>query len=225
MNCLIVEDQPPAQRLLQGYVAQTEGLHLLGTYADPTEALKVLRKGRVDLLLLDVHLPKIDGFDLLRLLRRPPSVILTTAYNRYAVESYDLGVADYLLKPIAYARFLAAVDKVRGNQPPGLSVRELFVKSGHAYVRIDASAVLFVRSDRDYTELHEADRKHLSSRTLVYWEEALGAAEFMRVHKTYLVSRSHIDKLRSDRLVLSDGREIPIGRKYRAVVRQRLLGE
>lgn len=225
MNCLIVEDQPPAQRLLRRYVEQTAGLQLSGLHADPTAAVHTLRHKPIDLLLLDVHLPRVSGLDLLRLLERPPHVILTTAYDRYALESYELNVVDYLLKPIAYERFLAAIAKVPTEREAAEAApTELFIKSGHAYVRVEPKDIRYIRSDADYTELHETDRRHLSPKPLHHWEAALTGARFLRVHKSYLVNLAYVARLYGNRLVLGGGEEIPLGRVYREAVKKRLLG-
>ena len=226
MRCIILEDQPPAQRLLRRYVEQTEGLQHTGTYADPMVAAQQLRKQDTDLLFLDIHLPKVNGLDLLRLLERPPHVILTTAYDRYALQGYELNVVDYLLKPIAYERFLAAVAKVPGGEAAAVAGTHdniQFVKSGHAYVRVDIGQLQYIRSDGDYTELYEAEQRHLSVHTLRYWEQ-VGGGQFLRIHRSYLVHLPHISRLYGNRVVLQDGTELPIGRAYREVIKRRLLG-
>ena len=224
MTCLIVEDQPPAQRLLQTYIARTARLEHAGTYADPTIAFRVLRDRPVDVLLLDIHLPKLSGLDLLRLLEHPPHVILTTAYDRYAVESYELRVVDYLLKPIAYERFLASMAKVPRATAPAPELEELYVRDGQAYVRIDPRRLHYIRSHADYTELHEGDRRHVSAEPLRHWAEVLAVLGIVQVHKSYLVNPAYIDRLYPRRLLLTDGSELPIGRTFREGLTERLLG-
>lgn len=224
-TCLILEDQPPAQRLLQRYVADVEQLELVGTMADPTLALGVLQQQKIDLLFLDIHLPKVSGLDFLRTLSDPPAVILTTAYSEYAVESYELKVVDYLLKPFSFNRFLTAVNRlpVKEAMAPNAPL-ELFVKSGHVYHRILADDLFFIKADNDYTELHTEAARYVASQPLHHWEEKLIGLRFLRTHKSYIINLDRVAQFGSSRFVLGDGREVPVGRAYKAVVQEIVNG-
>lgn len=222
MNCIIIEDQPPARRLLTDYVAKVDYLHLLDTFTGATGALTLLRENRVDLMFLDIHLPGVSGLDLLRGIRRPPAVILTTAFPDYALDGYDLQVVDYLLKPISLPRFLRAVERVPRETAQGdTDTRSIFIKAGRDYVRLPVADLCYIRSHADYTELHLVDgNRHISARRLRYWLERLGTAGFQRVHKSYLVQLRHITRLSGNELVLGGGARVPVGRAFK----ERLLG-
>lgn len=222
ISCLIIEDQPPAQRILQKFIADLGSLELLGTFSDPTKAMAFLASQPVDLLFLDINLPKISGIDLLRSLPKAPYVILTTAFSEYALEGYDLNVVDYLLKPFSFQRFVQAVSKVPSShhatqQQEGTQERrrELFIKSGYDYVKIIITDILYIRSDSDYTEIWTNDKKHLSSEPLRYWIDQLTEHQFTRVHKSYIVNPKEILKVSGNQIYLSGGTEIPIGRAYK----------
>ena len=225
MNCIIIEDQPPAQRILKKYIEDMGGLELKATFSDALAALDFLKTNSVELIFLDIHLPKISGLDFLKSLPHPPAVILTTAFPDYALESYELNVVDYLLKPFAFQRFVKAVAKVptplpvSEMEPP----RELFIKSGHELIKIQVDDIFYIKSDADYTEIVLEAKKHLSAEPLRHWSENLDSARFLRVHKSYIVNTRMIRKIAGNQMVLVNGVEIPIGRAYREGVR-RFLG-
>lgn len=218
ISCLIIEDQPPAQRILQKFIADLGSLELLGTFSDPTKAMTFIASNPVDLLFLDINLPKISGIDLLRSLPKAPYVILTTAFSDYALEGYELNVVDYLLKPFSFQRFAQAVSKVPTadhREIPQQLRKELFIKSGYEYLKVIIAEILYIRSDSDYTEIWTAGKKHLSSEPLRYWLDQLSKHQFTRVHKSYIVNPKEIVKVSGNQIYLSEGTEIPIGRAYK----------
>lgn len=222
MTCIIVEDQPPAQRILKKYIEDIGSLELKGTFPDAIQAMDFLKTVEVDLIFLDIHLPRISGLDFLKTMTNPPHVILTTAFPDYALESYEFNVVDYLLKPFPFQRFVKAVGRVpvrsdAGPPPPTMENqrRELFIKSGYEHIKVTVDDILCLKSDADYTELFLPEKKLLSSEPLRYWEENLDAARFARVHKSYIVNISKIEKMAGNQLYLSEGKVIPIGRAYK----------
>lgn len=215
MNCIIVEDQAPAQRVLKKYILDYGNLHLQGVFTDPVEALEYLDNETVDLIFLDIHLPKLSGIDFLEALTNPPAVIFTTAFSDYAVRSYDFDAIDYLVKPFSFERFTRAVEKAKQKQESIDNGKLFFIKTGHEYVQIRSSSVSYICSDMDYTEFHFADKKLLSSETLAYWEGKLADFGFIRVHKSYLVNSSKITKVSGGQVVVEGDRPIPIGRAYK----------
>lgn len=218
ISCLIIEDQPPAQRILQKFIADLGSLELLGTFSDPTKAMTFIASNPVDLLFLDINLPKISGIDLLRSLPKTPYVILTTAFSEYALEGYELNVIDYLLKPFSFQRFTQAVSKVPTADQleiPQQLRKELFIKSGYEYLKVIIAEILYIRSDSDYTEIWTEGKKHLSSEPLRYWLDQLSKHQFTRVHKSYIVNPKEIVKVAGNQIYLSEGTEIPIGRAYK----------
>lgn len=227
MTCIIIEDQPPAQRILQKYIRDIGNLELKATFADALTALKFLKQTPVDLIFLDIHLPKISGIDFLKILSPKPKVILTTAFSDYALQGYELDVTDYLLKPFSFERFVKAVSKVvyPSDQKiapsstisvttPFLKEQFMFIKAGKDYQKIDLSAIQFIKSNGDYTQVFMTKGKHLVSQPLKYWIDKLDSNLFCQIHKSYVVSIHHISKVTGNQVVIGDNL-LPIGRTYR----------
>lgn len=228
MNCIIVEDQLPAQRILTKYITDVGTLNLLGTFTDALEAMKILKSEKIDIMFLDIHLPKLSGIDFLKTLPNPPQVILTTAFSDYALESYELNVVDYLLKPFSFQRFIQAISKLSVQPPTTLNIQgkeaevatknrseEIFIKSGYEYIRIKTNDIVFIMADSDYTELHLKDKMHLSAESLRYWEDFLPEQKFMRIHKSYIINTTKISKVSGNQIYLENDKNIPIGRAFK----------
>lgn len=227
LTCIIVEDQPPAQRVLQKYIQDIGTLTLLNTFADPLEAQSFLNEEEVDLIFLDVHLPKISGIDFLKIMKRHPKVILTTAFSEYALEGYELEISDYLLKPFSFERFFKAVSKVirekSGSERVGETVSQpspsqqtdhLFVKSGNEYIQIKFAQLRYIKSDGDYTIAHTEKKKYLIGHPLRYWLQQLPANTFCQVHKSYIVNVQFVEKVSTNQIFI-DELQIPIGRTFK----------
>lgn len=232
MKCIIIEDQPPAQRILQKYIKDIGTIELLNTFTDALQAMDFLRANTVDLIFLDIHLPKLSGIDFLKTLDNPPSVILTTAFPDFALESYELSVVDYLLKPFSFARFIKAVSKLNQTQPSE-SVTEsnvkdnansIYIKSGHDYHKVLIEDIIKINSDRDYTELHTDSVKYLSSHSLKHWEDILSENKFVRVHKSYLINENKITRITAMEVELINRIHIPIGRAFKKNM-DRIIGD
>ncbi|MDX1283869.1 MAG: LytTR family DNA-binding domain-containing protein [Draconibacterium sp.] len=231
MTCIIVEDQIPAQRILQKYIEDAEILELKGTFSSALQAMDFLKTTPIDILFLDIHLPKLTGIQLIKSLPYQPNIILTTAFSEYALESYELNVVDYLLKPFSFQRFMAAVGKVQkkaiSQTSEGLasSGNEIFIKSGHEYHKLNIQDINYIQSDSDYTFLFTEKGKHLSSERLKHWEDILPAQSFLRIHKSYLINVSQISKFLGNRVYLEDGTELPIGRSHKEAFVKRILNQ
>ncbi|WP_378182572.1 LytR/AlgR family response regulator transcription factor [Aquimarina sp. SS2-1] len=221
MKCIIIEDQLPAQRILKKYIEDTGSLILVGTFTDALEAMGIIKSNEVDIIFLDIHLPKISGIDFLKTLSNPPQVILTTAFPDYALESYEFDVVDYLLKPFSFQRFIKAISKVETKQQnlvlstENIEMNEVYVKVGYDLVRILIDDIAYIVSDVDYTELHLQNKKHVSSERLHYWEELLPSKKFMRVHKSYIINSTKIDRVSGNQIYLIHQKAIPLGRAYK----------
>ncbi len=218
MNCIIIEDQIPAQRILIKYIKDLGTINLRGTFTDAIQALTFLKSESVDLIFLDIHLPKISGIDFIKTLAHPPALILTTAFSEYALESYDLNVVDYLLKPFSFDRFIQAVGKVnasKANEQKEKETASFFIKSGYEYVNVLTDDVVYIKSDMDYTEIHTSDKTLISSETLAYWQQKFSNESFARIHKSYLVNIPKIKKLTGNQIYLDNGDDIPLGRAYK----------
>lgn len=233
MNCIVIEDQPPAQRILKKYIEDMGSLQLVSTFTDPIQAMEFLKSEPVDLVFLDIHLPKISGIDLLKSMPKMPSVILTTAFPEYALESYELDVVDYLLKPFSFQRFVKAVSKVNpknaGQNPSKIPEIKLatspghFIKSGYEHIRIAFEEIIFIKSDADYSEIYLPNKKHLSSEPLKKWLEILDSHQFARVHKSYIINTSKIVKVIGNQVYMANEATVPIGRAFKEDFSERFL--
>ena len=230
MNCIIIEDQPPAQRILKQYIEDIGSLQLRATFSDAIQAMNLLQSEAIDLIFLDIHLPKMSGIDFLKTVPHPPAVILTTAFPDYALESYELDVVDYLLKPFSFQRFVKAVSKVplrdHADQKQAGSddhPSELFIKSGYEHLRIAIADILYIQSDADYSEIVTPHKKYLSSEPLKNWVDTLDNAQFVRVHKSYIVNTSKIVKVLGNQLYMTNGTVVPIGRVFKEDFAKRFL--
>ena len=222
-TCIIIEDQPPAQRILKKYIQDMGSLELKAVFSNALEAIPFLQNNTVDLIFLDIHLPKISGLDFLKTLKQSPQIILTTAFSEYALESYEYNVVDYLLKPFSFQRFVQAVTKstelvgasattsttTESNQP-----RHFYIKSGYDIFKILAEDIRYIKSDTDYTEIVTHQKTYLSSDTLKTWLQKL-SAEFCQVHKSYIINTTHLQKISNNQIHLEGAHVIPIGRAYK----------
>ncbi|MCK0190859.1 LytTR family DNA-binding domain-containing protein [Arenibacter sp. F20364] len=233
IRCIIIEDQPPAQRVLQKYVGEMNNMELRATFADALKAMDYLKTEPIDLIFLDIHLPKISGMDFLKALHDKPHVILTTAFSEYALESYEYQVLDYLLKPFSFERFVKAVSKVPApsvlkqalvpETKPRSATEVLFIKSGYDHLRIAVEDIFYIQSEADYTEIFTSGKKHLTSHSLKHWLQTLPTGKFAQVHKSYIVNTQHIVKVSGNRIFFDQENFIPIGRAYREDFVERYL--
>lgn len=231
MKCIIVEDQAPAQRILKRYIEDMGSLKLVGTFSDAIKALDYLRAHQVDLMFLDINLPKMSGIDLMRNVGDLPQIILTTAYSEYALESYEFSVVDYLLKPFSFQRFIKAINKVQktardtnqANTQVSDRKADIFIKSGYDHVRVNLEEVLFIRADVDYTEIYFLEKKLLTSESLKNWLEKLDTNCFVRVHRSYIVNMEKVEKVSGNEIILRNKKAIPLGRAYRQDFVERFL--
>lgn len=230
MTCIIIEDQPPAQRILKKYIEDVDSLQLLKIFTQATKAMDFLNSNHVDLIFLDIHLPKISGIDFLKILPYRPSVILTTAFSEYALEGYELNVVDYLLKPFSFQRFVQAVSKVPGNDKgkggadhPKSHRKEVFIKSGYEYIKLTINQIRYIKSDAAYTEIFIEGNKHISSEPLRFWMDLLDGNQFVRIHKSYIVNISKITKILGNRVYIENDEILPVGRAYKDQFSERFL--
>ena len=206
-SCIIIDDEPLARSLLKDYVSKVPSLKLVDVYSSPLAAMEVLQNESVDLLFLDIQMPEITGISFLKILRNKPFVVLTTAYSEYAIESYELDVVDYLLKPITFSRFLQAVDKVNSrinssSSPekitpitPNPSQPFIFVKDGTKLVKIKWEDILYIEGLKDYVTIHTKQQKVTSLQRLKSLEEQLPSDRFIRIHNSFIVALDAIDSV------------------------------
>ena len=224
LSCLIVDDEPPAHVVLERYIEKIERLTLQGHCYNALNALNFLHQHPVDLLFLDIDMPELSGLELLTALKNPPRVILTTAYAEFALEGYEHGVVDYLLKPIRFERFIKAVDRLILPEtelplPPVANAvpTYLLLNISNARQKIDTADIVYVAAAGNYVQLHfPQQRPLLASETMSEMQKQL--PHFIRVHKSYLINVDYLSKLEGNRVYLQGGVEIPIGVSYKQSV-------
>jgi two-component system, LytTR family, response regulator len=217
IKCIIIEDEPLAIKVLADYISKLPFLELKGSFKDAILAIEFLRDNAVDLIFLDIHLPKLKGMAFLKTLTNPPAVIITTAYHEYAVEGFNLNVTDYLLKPFEFDRFLVAVNKVRLSQEkvPAEQQRDfIFVNVQKKRVKILFSDIVYVESQREYIKIVTSKKEYLSKMSTHEIEALLPSDLFQRVHRSFIVSVKKIDSYTNDSVEVN-GVSIPIGRVYK----------
>jgi len=219
ITCIIVEDQAPAQRLLKKYISETNELELCGIFCDALSAMDFLKKISIDLIFLDVHLPKISGLNFIGLLSPRPLIVLTTAFAQYALESYELDVADYLLKPFTFERFFKAVLKVQRQlgQKENTSQEEqssILIKEGYNYFRVKINDIMYIKSDGDYSIIVTQEKKYMALNPLKHWLEKLPGENFQQIHRSYIVNINYIEIV-SGNFVEMVAIKLPIGRVFK----------
>lgn len=226
INCVIIDDEPLAREGIANYVREIDFLHLIKTCENPLELTALLDEHNIDLIFLDIQMPKMNGIDFLKILQKPPMVIITTAYPTYALEGFQLNVMDYLLKPITFERFFKAVNKAKDyhqlitktagvtNEKPTTETDYFFIKCGNKYERIYINEVLFIEGMQNYITIYTERGKYITLQQLKSWEQRLDSHLFIRVHKSYIVAKSKIERIEGNELFIQS-HTVPISRNYR----------
>ena len=220
LKCIIIEDEPLAVKVLSDYVSEVPFLDLQGTFKDAILATEFLRNNEVELIFLDIHLPKLKGMAFLKTLINPPAVIITTAYNQYAVEGFDLNVTDYLLKPFEFDRFFMAVNKVKSvsievNYTDNKDY--IFVNVQKKKVKILFSEIVFIESQKEYIRIVTTKNEYVSKMGTGEIEALLPKNLFKRIHRSFIISVKKIESFNLE-IVEVNGVNIPIGRGYREII-------
>ncbi|MCW3119854.1 MAG: chemotaxis protein CheY [Chitinophagaceae bacterium] len=222
IKCIIVEDEPLARKMLEDYISRVPFLELQGSFEDAIYAMDHFRTHSADLMFLDIHLPQIKGVTFIRTLSNPPAVIITTAYQEYALEGYELNVVDYLLKPFGFERFLTAVNKVKNQMHPEPATIDqakdyLFVSIQLKKVKILFSEILFIESQKEYIKIVTNDNAYLTKMGTHEIEQLLPGTFFKRIHRSFIVAIHKIRSFNSE-MVEINGISIPVGRGYKDVL-------
>jgi DNA-binding LytR/AlgR family response regulator len=228
IKCLITDDEPLALDVLTNYINNLEYLELAGCCSNAVETINFLQKNKIDLLFLDIQMPKLTGIDFLRTLHQPPKVIFTTAYREYALEGYDLNVLDYLLKPISFERFIIAVNKycnskqlitmpVQQGTTNSSSDSFIYLKADKKMIKVYLKDILYIESMKDYIRVKTTGREIVTYQKISYLEEKLPDDRFLRIHRSYIVAVDRITSFNATTIDIGD-EEIPIGRLYKNVV-------
>lgn len=229
LNCLIVDDEPVARNGMEEYVNEVDFLAFAGKCENPVAATSFLNSSTIDLLLLDIHMPKISGIDFLKTLKNPPMVIFTTAYSEYALQGYTLDIIDYLMKPVSFDRFLKAVQKAHDfhllkHQQTSAHEDYFFIKCDSKYERINFNDVLFIESLQNYVVINTTEKKYITYLTLSAVEEQLPSSQFMKIHKSYLIALNKVKAIEGNEIIIQNGSKVPISRNLKDEVMNRILG-
>lgn len=226
LKCIIADDEPIARDILKNYISEIPYLELIATCKDAFEVLDVLQKESIDLLFLDINMPKLSGLSMLRTLQNRPNVIITTAYPEYAIEGFELSVTDYLLKPFSLERFLQAVMKVQKNEPlqivsqivePQESIsKSIFVKSDKKLIKISVDEINHIEAYGNYVKIFTSEMI-LTPQTLSDILETL-PSQFLRIHKSFAINFNKLKLIDGNQVVLVIGEKLPIGKSFRKVL-------
>jgi DNA-binding LytR/AlgR family response regulator len=230
ISCIIIDDEPLARKGLKEYIADVDFLKLQGEYDEPLKAMEQINDGNVQLVFLDIQMPKITGLDFFKSLKQPPPVVFTTAYPQYAIEGFDLNAIDYLVKPVSFERFLKAALRVkefyevRQKNTSATEAKEdyFFIKSDSKLVKIFHDEILFIEALQNYVAIHTTTRKHITYLTFKSIEEYLPEHRFIKTHKSYIISAAKIDNIEGNDISIGS-HHVPISRASRDEVMERLL--
>lgn len=228
ITCIIIDDEPLALELLEDFISKISFLELVATCSNGFEATNVLHQQKIDLIFTDIEMPNFSGIDIIKSLDYSPNFIFTTAYSHYAVEGFNLNAIDYLVKPIPFHRFLKAATRALNMitekeettttiiEKPSKEVEYIFVKSEYENIKINVNDIKYVEGLKDYIKIHTQNKKPiLTLNSLKKFEEKLGLSNFIRVHKSYIVSINHIHSVQRNRIIIDD-KWIPIGFSYKS---------
>lgn len=232
ISCIIVEDEPPAIKVLQKYIEKIGELDIQGIYQNPLEALRDLRTTEVDLLFLDINLPDLSGIELLKSLKNPPKVIFTTAYSEFALEGFELQITDFLLKPYSFDRFVKAIHKVLQEIETEKKLQEwsavketdvLVIKADRKIYRLPFEDILILQAYGDYVKIQARDKQLVPKETLNNLERLLPEEQFMRIHRSYIVALHKVEYVEGNMVHIQD-KNIPLGKSFREAFLKRIQG-
>ena len=224
LKCLIIDDERLAQNILEKYISKLSALHLLKKCSNALEAISFMHENPVDVIFLDIDMPEISGLEMLKTLEKSPKVILTTAYSEYALESYDYGVIDYLLKPISFEHFLRAVNRLIGDstidknkeKKSYKSVNDnIIIKQKNISYNVLLSEILYIEAYGNYLNVYTKEQKFIIREKMHIMENKLPSNLFLRVHKSYIISLKRLSSIQGNRIIIAST-EIPIGSYYKS---------
>ena len=227
INYLIVDDEPIAHDIIKDYCDMLPNMHFSKSCFDALEAIEYLSFNKVDLIFLDLNMPKLKGFEFLKTLSNPPKVIVTTAYREFAIEGYELNVSDYLLKPFSFERFLKAINKTLShpNLPRPISTshsdktNRIFLRSDKKYIQIEIDLILFIEASGNYTKIYTTTESITIRDKVSNVIELLSQDDFVQVHKSFAVGIKHIKSIEGNRIFIDD-HTVPIGKMYKVNVNE-----
>ncbi|GAB3706018.1 LytTR family DNA-binding domain-containing protein [Spirosoma flavus] len=240
LKCVVIDDESLAREVLESYLSRLDFVELIRQFGNALEARSYLESNDADVLFLDIEMPGMNGIDFLKSLSQPPITVFTTAYRNYAFEGFEMGVIDFLLKPIAYPRFLQAIEKIQDflslkeqnarleNTAAGvptdlLKDDSVFVKSGVQRIKLNFSDVVYIQGLKDYAIIYTLTGKIVIKGSIKAMHDIFPENRFIRVHKSFIVAVSRVTRIERNRLILTDSQQIPFGRNYKEEVEKSLL--
>lgn len=225
IKCLLVDDEPPALDLMTAYIERVGDLEIVGRCNNAIEAFGFMQKTKVDLLFLDIQMPKMTGLDLIRSLNDRPKIIIITAYREFAADGFDLDVLDYIVKPVSFERFLKAIGKynqynmlrqveAQEKGPDAFEKAYMYFKVNKQVKKVFLKDIIYIESVKDYVKIVTTDKPLITYQRLSYMEEKLPENKFLRIHKSYIIAIDRISGYNND-LINIDGHELPLGRSYK----------
>jgi DNA-binding LytR/AlgR family response regulator len=223
MNCIIVDDDKLTCKILDGFVSKSSSLNLIGCYSDSVEARNVLtNRNDIDLIILDIEMPELNGFEFINSLDFPPNIIIVSSAEEYALKAFDFNVVDYLLKPVTYGRFCKAIDKTvryfARKEGTSTGDEEIFIKKGSSLVKLKLREIIYIEALENYVTLNTQDDKFTIHFTMKAIENQLPSGVFIRVHRSYIINKSMIQTIKENSLDLNVGdslKSIPVGKSFR----------
>lgn len=223
MNCIIVDDDKLICKVLEGFVAKSTSLTLVGTFYDSVSARNELSKRNdIDLIFLDIEMPELDGFEFIGSLESPPNIIIVSSGEEYALRAYEYNAVDFLLKPVTYARFCKAIDKTiryfTRKEHVNIGDQEIFIKKGSSLVKLKLKDIVFIEALENYVTVNTGDEKYTIHFTMKAIESQLPSSLFTRVHRSYIINKSMIQAIKENTLELTVGKtvkSIPVGKSFR----------
>ena len=229
LRCIIIDDEPIARKGLREYIQEVDFMQLEGEFDNPLKASEILLAGTIDLVFLDIQMPRMTGLDFLKTLNKPVMVIFTTAYPQFAVEGFELNALDYLVKPFSFDRFWKAVLKAKaqsagmaGQSSKSGSAEYFFIKTDNKLIKINYDDILFIEAMQNYVSVHTREKKFITYLTFKAVEDHLPVAGFLKIHKSYIVSISKIDSIEGN-FVRIGTHELPISRSSKEEVLEKIL--
>ncbi|WP_299118279.1 LytTR family DNA-binding domain-containing protein [uncultured Tenacibaculum sp.] len=224
---LIIDDEPIAHRIIENYCAKLPHLKKTGNCYNAFDAIKLLNEQTIDLIFLDINMPELTGFEMLKTLNKPPKVIVTTAYEEFALEGYELNISDYLLKPFSFSRFMKAVNKtlaiktfsqeIKNSSTHDISENFFFVKGDKKHHQINANDILYIEAYGNYTKLFLTSGMIITHEKISHYESILSSSNFLRVHKSFIIAKNKIESIEGNQICIQSFK-IPIGRVYKSEV-------
>ena len=221
LNCIITDDEPIARQILENYVDALPHLNLVASCKNAFEVLEILQEKEVDILFLDINMPKLSGLSLLKTLQKRPNVIITTAYPEYAIEGFELSVTDYLVKPFSLERFMQAVQKVNKKTEIKTTTviqekettNSIFVKSDKKIIKLNFNEIYYAEAYGNYVKIF-ADKMILTPQTLSDFLNKL-SKDFIRIHKSFIINFKHLKMIDGNQVILQNDAKLPIGKSYK----------